>query len=215
MVRTDPGLRMPAFGKVVLPPLLTLAAWLGMLSWWTSGFTAFTTYSYTLDAAGDLPRPTPLIHFRDQFGVVHDTAEYEGSYVLLQFAYLSCGDVCPLTIADSRRIHEALSNRMPSELRMLTVSIDPLRDTEERLFATWLQHGRPAGWTLAALASPLDEDMQAKLRQLGFWVSVRDANFFNHSAQLFLIDPKGRVVQVFEGPDISRQVIAALQDTLS
>lgn len=201
--------------KRFIAPLLTLALWLGVLSWWTSGFAAFTTYSHTLEAAGPLPRAAPRFEIRDHFGVVHDTGDFRGRYVLLQFTYLSCGDVCPLAMADFYRIHEALDERIAADLLLLTVSFDPRRDSTERLFASWQHFGRPAGWTFAALTAPLDEQSQAELRRLGVWVSRRDGDLYNHSAQAFLIDTQGQVVQVFTGPGSSGAVVEALRERLT
>jgi protein SCO1/2 len=189
-----------------------LLAWLVVLSWWTSGFTAFTTYSHTLREAGALPRAAPSFRIRDQFGVLRDTSEFRGRYVLLQFSYLSCGDVCPLAMADFHRLYSALRERTPAELVLLTVSFDPARDTTERLFDVWRHHGRPAGWTMASLASPLDEAIQADLRRLGAWVSRRDDSDFNHTAQAFLLDPEGQVVRVLDRPVKSEAMLAMLRE---
>lgn len=201
--------------KGFVPPLLMLVLWLGVLSWWTSGFSAFTTFSHTLQAAGPLPRAAPRFEIRDQFGAVRNISDYRGRYVLLQFTYLSCGDVCPLAMADFYRVHEALAVRMHADLVLLTVSFDPRRDTTERLFSSWQHYGRPSGWTLAALTSPLDEQSQAELQRLGVWVSRRDGELFNHSAEAFLIDTEGQVVQAFAGPGNSGTMIAALRERLT
>lgn len=198
----------------LIPPLLVLLAWLGVLSSWTAGFSAFTTYSHTLQAAGALPRAAPAFHIRDQFGVLHDTTDFRGRYVLLQFSYLSCGDVCPLTMADFHRVQTALRAHLPDELVLLTVSFDPARDTTQRLFDTWRHHGRPAGWVMAALASPLDDDSQADLRRLGVWVARRDESDFNHAALAFLLDPQGQVVRVLQEPGESDHMVAAVEERL-
>ncbi len=214
MVSRDTGRKLEPLASKLVPPLLVLAVWLGVLSWWTSGFSAFTTYSHTLRAAGPLPRPAPSFRIRDQFGVLRDTSDLSGRHVLLQFSYLSCGDVCPLSMADFHETHMALESRMPDELVLLTVSFDPARDTTERLASTWGRHGRPAGWHLVALAEPLDDRIQADLRNLGVYVSRQDDSIFNHSAQAFLLDPEGRVVRVFEGPGNSDRMVAAVKETL-
>ena len=203
-----------ALTRSIVPPLAMLAMWFGLLFWWTSGFSAFTTFSSALQAAGPLPRTSPAFEVRDQFGVTHNTREFGGKYVMLQFSYLSCGDVCPLVMGDFHRIHHALANRMPDELLLLTVSFDPLRDSTERLDSMWNHHGQPEGWYLMALTSALDDRIQADLRSLGVWIERRDDGTFNHSAQAFLLDPQGQVVQVFEGPAYAGKVIAAIEERL-
>lgn len=198
----------------LVPPVLVLSIWMALLSWWTAGFTAFTTYSHTLYAAGPLPRAAPSFQIRDQFGVLRDTAAFRGSYLLLQFSYLSCGDVCPLTMAAFHQVHQAFRDRMPGELVLLTVSVDPARDTPDKLFDAWSRYGRPAGWHMAALASPLDEHIQADLERLGVWVSRRGDDDFNHPALAFLLDPDGQVVAVVRATADGRSILAALQENL-
>ena len=146
MVGKDTGTKLKLLATRFVPPLLVVAVWVGLLSWWTSGFSAFTTYSHTLRAAGSLPRPAPSFRIQDQFGVSRDTADFGGKHVLLQFSYLSCGDVCPLSMADFHRTHMALANGMPAELVLLTVSFDPVRDTTERLFNMWKK--KCNNWTI-------------------------------------------------------------------
>ena len=192
-----------------------LVAWLGLLLWWTAGFSAFTTFSYTLQTAGELPRSAPSFRIRDYLGVVHDTREFSGRYVLLQFAYLNCVDVCPLTMMTFQRAREELAGNIPpGSLVLLTVSIDPEHDVPERLHSMWELHGRHDDWIMAALTAPLDETTRAKLRRLGVWVSRRGDRDFNHSATAFLIDPDGRVVQTFDGVDSNREIVAAIEDRL-
>lgn len=210
----DTGGALRQLSARVVPPLAVLVLWAGVLSWWTTGFSAFTTYSHALQAAGPLPRPAPSFRIRDQFGVSHDTTEFRGGYVLLQFIYLSCSGVCPLAIADFHRVQTALEQRMPDELVLLTISFDPARDTTERLLDTWTLFGRPAGWYIAALATPLDDSIQAELSRLGVWVSRRDANDFNHSARAFLLDPAGQVVAVLDTSGDGARMVAALEDWL-
>jgi cytochrome oxidase Cu insertion factor (SCO1/SenC/PrrC family) len=215
MVRKNFANKLNTASLIPLAPLVILAGWLAVLHAWTLGFSAFTTYSHTLRKAGPLPRPAPVLRIRDQFGVVRDSDDFRGRHVLLQFSYLSCGDVCPRAVVDFQSVHHALAEHMPKALVLLTVSFDPGRDKVERLQQLWQHHGRPEGWFIAALSTPLDENSQADLRRLGLWVERRDNGVFNHAALSFIIDPQGRVVQVFQGDNNSEQVIAALKERLS
>jgi protein SCO1 len=215
LVDKDPGRDVSLRVGSYTPPLLMLAAWLGVLFWWTAGFSAFTTFSYTLGAAGELPRAAPSFRIRDHLGIVHNTRDFAGRYVLLQFSYLNCSDVCPLTMATFQQTREALEGKIPSDsLLLLTVSVDPEHDGTERLHSMWKLHGRHNDWIMAVLAVPLDDAIRANLRRLGVWVSRRGDSDFNHSASAFLIDPDGRVVQVFNGVGSSREIVAAIEDRL-
>ncbi|MBW3535242.1 MAG: SCO family protein [Gemmatimonadetes bacterium] len=114
-------------------------------------------------------RPTPPIEkpgftFTDTEGEAYDfRAETEGRLALLFFGYTYCPDVCPLQMA---RIATALDS-VPPELRerieVVFVSVDPKRDTPERL-ATWLGNFDPG---FVGLTAP-QEEVDALMGSLDF-----------------------------------------------
>ncbi|TYC57496.1 SCO family protein [Marinobacter sp. BW6] len=60
-------------------------------------------------------------------------ADSEGTIRLLYFGFTSCPDVCPTTLTDlSRSIHQ-LPEEYQDDVTTLFVSVDPRRDTPERL----------------------------------------------------------------------------------
>lgn len=71
---------------------------------------------FTLTRAGDGARVTE--------------ADYRGQVVALFFGYTSCGDVCPLTLANLAGVVERLGDRADA-LSILFVTVDPERDTPE------------------------------------------------------------------------------------
>jgi len=56
-----------------------------------------------------------------------------GKIRLLYFGYTSCPDVCPTTLADLRQAVRALPETTRADIVTLFVSVDPERDTPERL----------------------------------------------------------------------------------
>ncbi|EMP56411.1 electron transport protein SCO1/SenC [Marinobacter santoriniensis NKSG1] len=56
-----------------------------------------------------------------------------GKIRLLYFGYTSCPDVCPTTLADLRQAVRALPETTRDDIVTLFVSVDPERDTPERL----------------------------------------------------------------------------------
>ncbi len=82
--------------------------------------------------------PKPALTLTSQLGETYDfRKETDGHATLLFFGYTNCPDVCPLQMA---RIAAALRDLDPSvvkQLRVVFVSVDPERDTPERL-AQWL-----------------------------------------------------------------------------
>jgi len=178
----------------LLVSLLVLGGGGGLVYAWTLGFSAFTSYSYALNKAGPLPRAAPDISFIDQFGNERRLASLLGRHVLLHVFYGSCLTICPIVIEELRELYSDLSAAQQSKLVILSISVDSLRDTTERLHDLWREEGTFAGWIMA---QPADGSIDPVTREFGIWVFAKSDGTINHSADLFLIDPAGRIVRVF------------------
>ena len=178
----------------LLVSLLVLGGGGGLLYAWTLGFSAFTSYSYALNKAGPLPRAAPDISFIDQFGNERRLVSLRGRHVLLHVFYGSCLTICPIVIEELRELYSDLSAAQQSKLAILSISVDSLRDTTERLHDLWREEGAFTGWIMA---QPADGSIDPVAREFGIWVFAKSDGTINHSADLFLIDPAGRIVRVF------------------
>jgi len=69
---------------------------------------------------------------RDHFGKPTSLADFHGKVVLLFFGYTFCPDVCPTTLS---RFAEVMKQLGPDadRVQVLFVTLDPQRDTPERL----------------------------------------------------------------------------------
>lgn len=173
--------------------LLILSGGGGLVFAWTLGFSAFTSYSYALTKAGPLPRAAPDISFVDQFGNERRLASLRGRHVLLHVFYGTCLTICPIVIEDLRELYSDLSAAQRSKLVILSISVDSLRDTTERLLDLWREEGAFEGWIMA---QPADNSIAKVTQEFGIWVFAKSDGTINHSADLFLIDPAGRIVRV-------------------
>jgi protein SCO1 len=174
--------------------LLVLCGGGGLVYAWTLGFSAFTSYSYALNKAGLLPRFAPDISFVDQFGNERRLASLRGRHVLLHVFYGSCLTICPIVIEELRELYSDLSAAQRNKLAILSISVDSVRDTTESLHDLWHEEGAFAGWIMAR---PADRSIDQVAREFGIWVFAKNDGTINHSADLFLIDPSGRIVRVF------------------
>jgi len=174
--------------------LLILGAGGGLVGAWTLGFSAFTSYSYALIMAGPLPRAAPDISFVDQFGNDRRLASLRGRYVLLHAFYGTCLAICPIVIEDVRQLYADLPAGRRDKLAILSISIDSVRDTTERLHELWREAGASDGWIMA---QPTDASLDRVAREFGIWIFARSDGTINHATDLFLIDPDGRIVHVF------------------
>ena len=57
--------------------------------------------------------------------------------VLINLMYIGCGDICPANSAALASLHELLGKRVGRDILMLSISIDPIGDTPERLKRYW------------------------------------------------------------------------------
>jgi protein SCO1/2 len=91
----------------------------------------FPTDGARLDdvAVERVDRVAPPLRLVDQRGDTVTLDRFRGGPVLLTFAYGHCRSVCPLTV---RRMLDA-QRRVPGGVEVLVVTLDPWRDTPERL----------------------------------------------------------------------------------
>lgn len=60
-------------------------------------------------------------------------SEMRGDVVLLFFGYTSCPDVCPTTMAELKLAVSELNEKDAARVKVLFVTVDPKRDTPERV----------------------------------------------------------------------------------
>ncbi|UCE87195.1 MAG: SCO family protein [Deltaproteobacteria bacterium] len=124
---------------------------------------------------------------------------------LVSFAYLDCTDAtgCPLALATLKRLDHALAERpaLAGRARLVTLSIDPARDTPERMAAA-RRHLAPVGdWRFLTLETP--EALAAVLADFGQdAVRLRgpdggDSGRIRHVLKVFLVDAKGDVRNIY------------------
>jgi len=82
--------------------------------------------------AGEGWGPAPDFALTDMEGEPVTLADFRGRTVVLFFGFTHCPDVCPFTMASLARALER-DDLPAAEIQVLFVTVDPLRDTPERL----------------------------------------------------------------------------------
>ncbi len=130
----------------------------------------------------------------------------EGHWSLVFTGFTNCPDICPTTLA----LLASVRARVPDErLQFVFVSVDPERDTAERI-ASYLAH---FGASLLG-ATGSGAEIERFTKALGL-AQVRNPGVggeytVDHSAALVLIDPKVRVAGYFLPPHDERALAADL-----
>ena len=113
----------------------------------------------------------------------------EGKTTALFFGFTRCPDVCPATLAYLERARQAMTPAEQAKFRVLFVSLDPGRDTPQKI-ASYLNYFGPAQGVqvkepaLAALARSYGVSyVKAPLPGGGYQI--------NHTSATFLIDAAG------------------------
>jgi len=143
------------------------------------------------------PRPIPDLTLQRSDGAPFHTADLRGQLSLVFFGYTFCPDVCPLTLSELKQVRGLLGSDA-DQLHVYFVTVDPARDTAERLHR-YVKAFDPAFEGLtgepAALAS-----MRAAFGAIGERRDAPDGGpnyFMDHTAALFLVDTSGGISLVY------------------
>ena len=157
-----------------------------------------TQSSVTLQGGTWLGVPRALSNFAltDTEGRPVGNDALRGHATLVYFGFTSCPDVCPATLATLRE----LRSRSPlADLRMWFITVDPERDTPQAL-RDYLGAFGPGFVGLRAAPGALP----ALLHEFSAFAGKREqpggAYGVDHSATLFLLDSRSRLVAVFSPP---------------
>ena len=83
----------------------------------------------------DVSHLMPALEFQltDQTGKAVDERVFAGRPVAIYFGFTHCPDVCPMTLAKLAAASRALPEPLRESLQLAFVSVDPARDTPQRL----------------------------------------------------------------------------------
>jgi protein SCO1 len=97
-----------------------------------------------------LPRigPAPQFNLTDQDGRRVALKDLRGKVLAVTFIFASCADTCPLLTAKMAAVQDRLGAAFGPDVRFVSITVDPERDTPEalKLYAQ-AHHANPAGWS--------------------------------------------------------------------
>jgi protein SCO1 len=145
-----------------------------------------------------LPQPKAVRDFAltDTTGRAFTRASLIGAPSLVFFGFTHCPDVCPATLLKLAKVRKAAALRA---LRVVLVSVDSQRDTPA-LLGTYVHAFDPAFLGLTGEAQSLGR-MAADFGVAANRVELPGGDYtVDHSAAVFLLDARARVVAVFTPP---------------
>ena len=88
--------------------------------------------------------PAPDFELVDQYNNTVNMSQFKGKIVVITFIFTNCPDICPAITYQMNKIAEELGPNFNESVVFLTVTVDPERDTPERLKAFASDYG--ASW---------------------------------------------------------------------
>ena len=122
--------------------------------------------------------------------------------VVVDFVFTTCTTICPILSAKLARLQERLGDRLGREVALVSISIDPARDTPARLKAYAGRFKAGPGWTWVTGQKP---DVDQVLKGLGAYT----ADFASHAPVMLVGDGRtGRWARFNGFPDPDRLLAA-------
>ncbi|MCB4823103.1 SCO family protein [Roseicella aerolata] len=148
-------------------------------------------------------RPAPDFALQDAEGRPVGLADLRGKVVVLHFIYAACPDACPLHADLIARIQEMVNlTPMREQVRFVTITTDPERDTPEVMRGYGEAHGLdPANWTFLTSGAELPEDGRRLAEAYGLRFVPTPDGMQMHAVVTHVIDREGRLRARFHGLD--------------
>ena len=147
------------------------------------------------------------VAIEDQSGKITGLDRYKGHPVLVTMFYTNCPHVCPMLISTIKIMEHELSDQERADLRVITISIDPERDTPGKLHETMERHSVDAiRWSMVR-SKP--GDLRTIAGVFGVKYKRLPDGEFNHSTRIILLNREG--TQVASTEKIGRYDAAFLE----
>lgn len=125
--------------------------------------------------------------------------------VVMDFAYTTCTTVCPVLTAMLVKVQADLGDSLGRDVQMVTITVDPARDTPARLKEYAAKHGVRSGWTwLTGPVGTVNDVLD------GF--DAYAANFEDHPPMVLVGDPVSGQWTRFFGFADPKDIVAKVEE---
>ena len=147
------------------------------------------------------------IGIADTSGQIRRIEDFKDQVTLVFFGFTRCPDVCPSTLMRLRQVRDALGEDA-GKLQVLLVSVDPERDTPDRLDA-YVKNFDPSFIGLRPEPAELEKVIKA-FHAIAVKVPTADGKDYtvDHSATIYVYD-RGNQLRLIAQPDIAIDAFAA------
>jgi protein SCO1 len=139
----------------------------------------------------------PDFNLIDQSGKPVRLADFKGKVVLVSFIFTTCSGSCPATTSRMAKIQEHLHKRglLEKGVRLVSISLDPKRDTPEVLRGYMRLYEADAR-TWSFLTGPPNK-VAKTIAAWGMWAKPAANGQLDHPSRIFLVDRKGQIREIY------------------
>ena len=143
-------------------------------------------------------RQSPDFFLTDQNGETFRMGAMKDNVLLVSFIFTTCNGSCPATTHRMSLVQRELKTRgllKDGQVRLVSITLDPERDSPEVLARYMrLYDADPETWSF--LSGPPD-DVRRTIAAWDMWVRPAANGQLDHPSRIFLVDPKGRIREIY------------------
>jgi len=185
---------MNQFQNAIIAVVALVAFVVGMYFYQGQSQKTFAENTYVYEPA----RALASFRLIDHNGEPFTNERLKGKWSFVFLGYLSCPDVCPMTMSKFSRMIPELNKIPDVESQVLFVSVDPKRDDSDKI-RQYVQYFHQDVVGLRAE----HKDLFPFVRGLGLMYSIPSSDqdegyFVDHSASVILLNPDGQIAAIFK-----------------
>ena len=152
------------------------------------------------------PNPKQINDFGtiDHNGELFDTDRMRGKWSFVFFGYTNCPDICPITMSVMTDVYQKLIVDI-EDVQIIFVTVDPERDTTNKLSSYVSYFDKDF---IGLNDDPKNENSLISQVGIAYYYKKENEDYLvDHSASIFIIDPKMRLVAKLSPPHRSEKII--------
>ncbi len=164
------------------------------------------------------PAPAPELAGVNWDGQPFQLSEHQGKVAVVTFGYTYCPDVCPFTLAKLKQVSAGLGDRA-DDLAVVFVSVDPHRDTVEKL-SRYVPNFDRRFYGLRIEPTELDAlketwDITIQYGQPKDGPGTDSFYYVDHTGSYFVVDREGQLLLKFPPTASADQMIPDIERLLA
>ena len=177
---------------------------------WVGWTIPFFGSSAPPEAAGivfDDPQKIDTVQLVDHAGEEFDVERLQNRWSLIYFGFTNCPDLCPLTLTQFAKLDEELGIEPTPPIQYIFVSVDPDRDTPDRLGA-YVEFFLPE--LIGVTGNSADLEKFASQLAVGFKAHSDEGENYpvDHSNAILLVNPAAEFQAVLTAPHTTERLAA-------